>query len=132
MEAPGKSAKLGCENQRLHTAFGFGAEEVAPVATERGLKPDQRGNQDGDVARFNLLNGSRIQRTFFCELLLREFSCDPRSADGVTQLLQRSFLSLRSCHALLRRDPLKFDHALLGREVAWSRLSELGQPQQRQ
>jgi hypothetical protein len=47
-------------------------------------------------------------------------------------LYQCLFLSLRSCHALLRRDPLEFDHAPLGREVAWSRLSEAGQPQQRQ
>jgi hypothetical protein len=33
-------------------------------------------------------------------------------------LYQCLFLSLRSCHALLRRDRPRFDHAPLGRKVA--------------
>lgn len=100
-------------------AFGFGAEEVAPVATECGLKSDQREHKDGDVASFNLLNGPRIQRAFFCQLLLREFAGDPFTANIAAEFFQFAFLSLRLWHALLRREADLGDHAPLGRILAW-------------
>ncbi len=99
-------------------AFGFGVEEGRPGAAECGLKSDQRENQDGDVARLNLLNGPRIQRAFFCELLLREFAGDPFTANIAAEFFQFAFLSLRLWHALLRREADLGEHAPLGRILA--------------
>jgi hypothetical protein len=91
------SSALVCNTPRRRPTL---TQEGFPGAPQRPLNPLRRGDQDIDVCRLNLLHGTEVQISHFCQLLLGHSPLHPFTAHSRAEPLEGSLIRLGQRHPL--------------------------------